>query len=341
MNAISLVDTGATLCKRCHRELKLVSHGFCSACSDGYSRKKKQLGENLTPEQYVSRFPSGKRHGLDNTRTAPPAISSSPTSTKRELISGFIYASADMHRMVEIIRRLAREDITVLILGETGVGKELVAKALHELGPRSQRPFQTIDCTTLGGDIAANELFGHIQGAFTGATKNRKGLFAEGDGGTVFLDELAVLPLATQSMLLRVLEQREYRQVGSSEYQPIDVRVIGASNEPLEDLVRQGRFRADLFHRLSVFPLHIPPLRERRDEIPMLIRHFLGERENPPARITDESLERLMNHDWPGNIRELRNVLRRALILRDDDLAPISLSELPNEVFGAPLSRRA
>lgn len=259
----------------------------------------------------------------------------------RELISGFVYASTGMHRIAEIVRRLAQKDITVLILGETGVGKELIAKALHQLGSRHRKPLQTIDCTTLGVDIAANELFGHVQGAFTGATRNRRGLFAEADGGTVFLDELSALSLETQTKLLRVLEQREYRQVGASEYHPIDIRVIGASNEPLEDLVRQGRFRADLFHRLNVFPLHIPPLRERRDEIPVLVRHFLDGETSARVEITHEALQRLIGHTWPGNIRELKNVLKRALFLRDDDSGPITLTELPKEVFSVPFSRIA
>ena len=259
--------------------------------------------------------------------------------TPREIIPGFVYASANMHRIAEIVQRLARKEISVLILGETGVGKELIARALHELGPRQKKPFRTIDCTTLGTDIATDELFGHVQGAFTGATKIRKGLFAEADSGTAFLDELSALPLETQAKLLRVLEQREFRPVGASEYQSIDVRVIGASNEPLDELVRQGRFRPDLFHRLNVFPLRIPPLRERRDEIPMLVRYFLGKDQETQIEISHDALQRLIGHNWPGNIRELKNVLDRALFLRDNESAPITLSELPEEVFNVPFSR--
>lgn len=315
-----------------------VSLKLCTSCTVGYYTRRRKLGGILTPEQYLSNYPYGKRQSVKTPDTSKP-VAPAPLMTPREIIPGFVYASANMHRIAEIVQRLARKEISVLILGETGVGKELIARALHELGPRQKKPFRTIDCTTLGTDIATDELFGHVQGAFTGATRNRKGLFAEADGGTAFLDELSALPLESQAKLLRVLEQREFRPVGASEYQSIDVRVIGASNEPLDELVRQGRFRPDLFHRLNVFPLRIPPLRERRDEIPMLVRYFLSKGQETTIEISHDAIQRLIGHNWPGNIRELKNVLDRALFLRDDESAPITLSELPEEVFNVPFSR--
>lgn len=340
MNTVSLVNTESSLCRRCHQDRKIAAYGLCVSCSVGFYTRRKKLSGNLTPEQYLARFPYGKRR-FANAPLVKALTPAAPTILPQELIPGFVYASTDMYRIAEIIRRLAQKEISVLILGETGVGKELVARALHELGPRQKKPFRTIDCTTLGVEIATDELFSHVQGAFTGATRNRKGLFAEADGGTAFLDELSALPLETQAKLLRVLEQREFRQVGASEYQSIDVRIIGASNEPLDDLVHQGRFRQDLFHRLNVFPLRIPPLRERRDEIPMLVRHFPGKESGDSPDITHEALQRLVGHGWPGNVRELRNVLDRALCLRDDERAPITLDELPKEIFDVPFSRSA
>jgi formate hydrogenlyase transcriptional activator len=219
-------------------------------------------------------------------------------------------------RMVE---QVAAADSTVLILGETGTGKELIARAVHDRSPRRNRPLVKVNCGAISAGLVESELFGHVKGAFTGAIANRDGRFKLADGGTIFLDEVGELPLDTQVKLLRVLQEQEFEPIGSSRTIKVDVRVVAATNRDLQDLVREGKFRADLFYRLNVVPLRIPALRERTSDIPLLVAFFLqkfatklGKR---MTQVPEETLRKLTSYSWPGNVRELQNVIERAVIL--------------------------
>jgi formate hydrogenlyase transcriptional activator len=221
--------------------------------------------------------------------------------------------------VIRNVERVAPTDAAVLISGETGTGKELIARAIHARSARSDRPLVKINCGAISAGLVESELFGHLKGAFTGALERRLGRFEVADGGTIFLDEIGELPLDTQVKLLRVLQEGEFEPVGSSTPLRTDVRVIAATNRDLEDAVKHGRFRADLFYRLNVFPLHVPALRERREEIPQLVTFFVGRFAKrfgkPVERVSEETMERLVRYAWPGNVRELQNVVERAVIL--------------------------
>ncbi len=228
-------------------------------------------------------------------------------------------ASAALDGVLRKVAQVAGGDTTVLICGETGTGKELVARAIHERSPRRERPLVKLNCSAISAGLVESELFGHVKGAFTGATDRRVGRFELADGGTIFLDEVSELPAETQTKLLRVLQEQEFEPVGSSKTVKVDVRVIAATNRDLKADVASGRFRADLFYRLNVFPIDVPPLRARREDIPHLAGHFLARVARKLGkrieRIEAESLERLMRHSWPGNVRDLQNAIERAAVL--------------------------
>jgi DNA-binding NtrC family response regulator len=230
-----------------------------------------------------------------------------------------IGSTPSMERCHDLVGRVRREDCTVLILGESGSGKDLVARAIHYDGPRAQRPFVPVDCGALQGTLLESELFGHEKGAFTGAHVRKAGLFDEAAGGTLFLDEIGEVPLELQAALLRALEEKEIRPVGATRAHAVDVRILAATNRPLEEMVAQGRFRRDLFYRLNVVSIRVPPLRERKDDIPMLVDHFLRRYAEHGARkisgIAQEALYLLQRHDWPGNVRELQHAVERACAL--------------------------
>lgn len=232
---------------------------------------------------------------------------------------GMIGRSAVMQQLFDSIRRLAPHVRTVLVTGETGTGKELVAKALHEIGPRRAKKFVTVNCSAVVENLFESELFGHVRGAFTGATETKMGLFEHADRGTLFLDEAGELPLALQAKLLRAVELGDVQRVGSLESRHVDVHVIGATNRNLLSESASGRFRADLFYRLSIIEVHLVPLRERREDIPYLTARFIKElaaRLNRPITGVSAAAERLLQQAaWPGNIRELKNVIERACIL--------------------------
>jgi formate hydrogenlyase transcriptional activator len=232
--------------------------------------------------------------------------------------------SPAMAAVFYLLARVAPTDAPVLISGETGTGKELTARTLHDRSQRAQRPFVALNLAVIPETLAAAELFGHEQGAFTGAVQRRAGRFEMADGGTLFLDEITELPPSGQVALLRVLQEGEFERLGGSQTRHVDVRIVAATNENLETAVRDGRFRSDLYYRLNVFPLKLPPLRERREDIPLLGVHFLrrlGRRLGRRfAGIEPASLERLGACAWPGNIRQLQNVLERSAILCDDEL---------------------
>jgi transcriptional regulator with GAF, ATPase, and Fis domain len=219
------------------------------------------------------------------------------------------------------VAKVAPADSTVLITGETGTGKELIARAIHKRSQRSARAFVGVNCAAIPRDLIASELFGHEKGAFTGATQRRLGRFESADGGTIFLDEVGELPLETQISLLRVLQEREFQRVGSNEPLQVDVRVVAATNRNLEEAIEAGAFREDLFYRLNVFPIQVPPLRQRKEDIPLLVEYFVSRFASKAGKkitgIDKRSLELLQSYSWPGNIRELQNVIERSVIICD------------------------
>ncbi|MCF8145625.1 MAG: sigma-54 dependent transcriptional regulator [Deltaproteobacteria bacterium] len=225
-------------------------------------------------------------------------------------------------KLFEDLKKVAPTDSTVLICGETGTGKELFAKAIHAHSKRADRAFIAVDCSTFAPSLLESELFGHVKGAFTGAVKDKAGVFEAADGGTFFLDEVANLDLSIQGKLLRAMETQEFKPVGGSHTKLSDVRIISATNRDLKTMVDQGTFREDLFYRLNIFPLFIPPLRERRDDIPRLLYHFLSVYCRATGKridgFSDDALEMLTSYDWPGNVRQLRNTVERLVILADE-----------------------
>ena len=239
--------------------------------------------------------------------------------------------SSKIQEVFKMIERVADTDSTILILGESGTGKELVARALHFNSRRQFAPFIPINCSALPENLLESELFGHRKGAFTGAVNDKKGLFQEADGGTIFLDEIGTMPPMLQSRLLRVLQEKEVRRVGDNVPIYVNVRVLAATNETLEKRVKEGLFREDLYYRLNVIPIHLPPLRDRVDDIPLLVLHFLRDkvsaRTGKPFQITHKAMAVLAAHDWPGNVRELENAIERACALCDSET--IKVSDLP------------
>jgi transcriptional regulator with PAS, ATPase and Fis domain len=234
----------------------------------------------------------------------------------------------------EVCRRIgqvAKTDSTVLIQGESGTGKELAAQAIHCHSRRSQHPFIRVNCAALPETLIESELFGHVRGAFTGAIRDRQGRFAQADGGTILLDEIGCLPLASQAKLLRVLQEREFEPVGASTTVKADVRILASDNADLAQAVRQGAFREDLLYRLSVFPITLPPLRDRKEDVALLAEHFLRKYFHLSSQkiccISPEALHALIRHHWPGNVRELENAIEHAMIVENTDA--IQLSSLP------------
>ena len=247
-----------------------------------------------------------------------------------------------MRRLYSMVEKVARTESTIMIRGESGTGKELVARAIHASSPRVDRPFVAINCAAVPATLLESELFGHVKGAFTGASRPKKGFFEAADGGTLFLDEVGSIPISMQLSLLRALQEHEVRPVGAARNIAVDVRIVAATNEDLEGLIREGRFREDLYYRLSVIPVELPALRDRLSDVPALVAHFLarlGEREGRELSIAPDALVALAAYAWPGNVRELENVVSRAGALCDDDR--VSLADLPDNVGSAarPASR--
>ncbi len=236
-----------------------------------------------------------------------------PSSARR--FGELVAESLAMREVFAVLELAAPQDVTVLVTGETGTGKELVARALHERSPRRAGPFVTVDCGALPESLLESELFGHVRGAFTGAVAERKGAFARAHGGTLFLDELGRVSPAVQARLLRALEARTVKPVGADEERTVDVRVLAATPTDLSGAVAQGTFRADLLYRLSVVTLELPPLRQRKEDLPLLVQELLRRRGLDVSDLEGENLDRLRGHRWPGNVRELRNVLERAWVL--------------------------
>ena len=255
----------------------------------------------------------------------------------------FGFNSPAMREMEHMAAKVAHTNSTVLITGESGTGKGVVARLIHQQSPRAEGPFIPVNCGAIPENLVESEFFGHTRGAFTGADKARKGLFLEADGGTIFLDEIGELPLALQVKLLHVIEQKQVRPVGEEQTRPVDVRIITATNRDLAEMVAQGKFREDLYFRLSVFHIHVPPLRERRQDLSGLIKFLLQRntrRMSNRQEITlDPGVEALlMNYDWPGNVREMENVIDRAIILADGN--HIVLADLPPQITKVDQSAR-
>jgi transcriptional regulator with GAF, ATPase, and Fis domain len=262
---------------------------------------------------------------------------------KTSMFEEIVGTSPPLRAVLSHVAKVAPTDSTVLITGETGTGKELIARAIHKRSPRSARAFVAVNCAAIPSSLIASELFGHERGAFTGAQQRRQGRFELADGGTLFLDEVGELPAEARIMLLRVLQEREFERVGGSGPVRVNVRVIAATNRDLHAAVADGTFRADLFYRLNVFPLHVPALRDRRSDVPLLVEYFthryakrLGKR---IRRLTRETSQLLQSYDWPGNIRELQNVIDRAVIVCDSDTLSIDPRWLSGRSLGtAPVA---
>jgi formate hydrogenlyase transcriptional activator len=251
-----------------------------------------------------------------------------------------IGSSASLRKVLKQVETVAPTDSTVLIYGETGTGKELIARAIHELSSRRGKAFVKLNCAAIPTGLLESELFGHEKGAFTGAIAQRIGRFEVANGGTIFLDEIGEIPLELQTKLLRVLQEREFERLGSSHTLRTDARLIAATNRDLEAMVSEQRFRSDLFFRLNVFPVQVPPLRKRREDIPLLVRHFaqqFSKRMNKVIEtIPSSAMDALSNYHWPGNIRELQNVIERAVIVSTDPTLRIDAADLKSPEIGRP-----
>jgi PAS domain S-box-containing protein len=255
---------------------------------------------------------------------------------ERWVFHGLICASAEMKEVVTLVRELAPFDSTVLVLGESGTGKEVIARAMHAESKRRSKPFVTVNCSAYSEGLLESELFGHVAGSFTGAMRDRQGRFESADGGTVFLDEIGEISPAIQVKLLRVLQERTIERVGDQKTVPVDIRVVAATNRDLRQEVRDDNFREDLFYRLNVITVDVPPLRQRRNDIPALTEHFVPKYAQETGKkvdsVSEEALETLLRYDWPGNVRELENAIEHAVVRTH---SPIILpKDLPQEVRG-------
>ena len=253
-------------------------------------------------------------------------------------LENIVGKSLKMQELFTLIQKVAQSNSTVLITGESGCGKELVAAAMHNLSPRKHKNFVTINCATFPEGLLESELFGHVKGSFTGALYNKEGLFEVANRGSIFLDEIGEMPLSLQSKLLRVLENGTFRRVGGLNDITVDVRVISATNKDISEAVASGSFREDLFYRLNVVPLNIPPLRERTDDIPLLLDHFLNKFSANTKKFSPEALRFLMNYPWKGNVRELENMVERTVLLTDREI--ILPEDLPEEICKAVEPRK-
>ncbi len=263
------------------------------------------------------------KNGLEKQKLVQENQQLKKTLRTQASFQNIIGKSEKMRQLFELVSQVGPRSTTVMITGETGTGKELIAKAIHNCSNRSDKTFLSVNSGTIPFDLIESELFGHVLGAFTGATRNKKGLFEVANGGTIFLDEIGNLPLEMQSKLLRVLQEKEFRQVGGVENIKVDVRIVAATNINLREAVKKGDFREDLYYRLSVITLSLPPLRERKEDIPLLAEHFISqfcaENTSEFCSLNQDALRALIEYDWPGNVRELENVMERSVILAPED----------------------
>jgi two-component system response regulator PilR (NtrC family) len=253
-------------------------------------------------------------------------------------LENIIGKSSKMQEMFTIIPKIAQSSSNVLIIGESGAGKELVATALHNLSLRRDKNFVAINCAAFPEGLLETELFGHMKGSFTGALYNKQGLFEIADGGSLLLDEIGEMPMNLQSKLLRVIESGMFRRVGGTNDIKVDVRIISATNKNIKEEIEEGRFREDLFYRLNVVPINIPPLRERKEDIPLLAEHFLKKLSDTPKKMTPEAMQLLMDYPWKGNVRELENVIERIALLVDKE--EITQADLPSDITSYPHDKK-
>ena len=276
----------------------------------------------------------GKAFERESLREQNRFLQTEVESRKVEIVT----KNPTMRNLLQLAHRAAASNSTILLLGESGAGKEVVARSVHQWSPRASHPFIVVNCVAIPEQLLESELFGHERGAFTGAHQLRKGKFEVADRGTVFLDEIGEIPPSIQAKLLRVLQDHEFERVGSTRSMKVDIRVIAATNSDLERAVKEGRFREDLYYRLHVVCLQLPALRERREDIPILIDHFIGkyaaELKKPPKRLSPEALDCLCSYHWPGNVRELENVIERAMVLSGNN--QIGLEDLPLQITSGP-----
>lgn len=313
---------------RRHLEIRVVPHGI-GVKDLGSSNGSFVMGNRVVEGV----LPYGAQVQVGNTTLELlPLTAAADLAVKS--YGGLIGSSESMRHMFALLRRIESSDVTVLILAETGTGKELVARAIHEHGQRRAKPFVVFDCASVPRELVESELFGHLRGAFTGAHADRQGVFEDADGGTLFLDEIGELPPDTQTRLLRVLERSEVKRVGSNAYRPVDVRVIAATHRDLQESIQRGSFRADLYYRLAIVPLTIPPLRERADDVPALARHFAAAFGAPNA-LSETTMRSLVANPWPGNVRELRNAVHRIVVLGEAG-EPTSTRSVPDGGDGLP-----
>jgi DNA-binding NtrC family response regulator len=314
VSALELVDQ----IRERHRTLPVVAYSDQGETEEIVAAMRKGVSHVLTQPHDARLLAATLDSALSNLRLA-----SEVEKLKRRLggdhkLGGLVGRSAAMHRVFDLIREVCEVDSTVLIRGETGTGKELVARALHFEGPRAHKPFVKVNCAALPETLLESELFGHEKGAFTDAKQARMGKFELANGGTIFLDEIGDLSFSTQVKLLNVLQDREIERLGGNRRVPVNIRVITATNRDLERQIQEGRFRLDLYYRLNVVPVTVTPLRERREDIPLLCAHFLdkiGARLSKGSyTITDDAMAILLGHNWPGNVRELENAIERAIL---------------------------
>lgn len=308
----------------------LTAHGSIEGAVDAV---KGGASDFLTKPFEQEEIHHSIRKALEMTRLIRENRRLSREVQSRFEFGGIVGSSKEFREILELARQLAAVATTVLIQGETGTGKELLARAIHFNGPRKKSPFVVVNCGAIPRDLMESELFGHRKGAFTGAVADRRGKFAAADTGTLFLDEVAELPLDMQVKLLRVLQQKELDVIGDPEPSPVDVRILAATNQDLGRAMAEGRFRQDLFYRLSVAPLRIPPLRERREDVPLLIHHFQKESSRnlgKEVRFGEEAVSRLQSYGWPGNVRELENVVERLVLF--NRTGKVEREDLPVEI---------
>lgn len=336
-------------CDACEKDLKNGDDAWCALFSRGEDVRKRCLvmkkdGTYLQAIKHASllRNPSGETIGAVETVTDISELERldlelGQLSRRMDTEDGFhgmIGKSKLMQQAFEVIIKAAQSDAPVIIYGESGTGKELVAAALHKIGPRREAPFVQFNCAALNESLLESELFGHVKGAFTGAYKHRLGRFEAAHGGDIFLDEIGDLPLATQVKLLRVLELKQFERVGDHRSIWVDVRIITATNRDLETLIREKKFRKDLFFRINVIPIHLPPLRDRLEDIPLLVSTFIGRLRSSTGKeisgLTSEAMDRFMSYGWPGNVRELKSALEYAFVIAES--GRITLEQLPPNI---------
>jgi DNA-binding NtrC family response regulator len=355
VEAVASAEEGAGLVERCHFDLVILDIALPGKAGVEWLRELREAGfqgevilitafadlesaidalragasDFILKPFRIDQILNSIQRSLDRARLARENYVLRREVQKRGGLERIVGGSEAVEELRRIVTRLAPLPSTVLIQGESGTGKEVAARALHALSGRAARPFVPLNCGAISPELIESELFGHVRGAFTGATDTRNGLFFYAQGGTLFLDEIGELPLALQTKLLRVLEEKKIRPVGAEREVPVDVRIVAATNRDLAPMVAAGRFRQDLFYRLDVVNIRIPPLRERREDILVLARHFMGQLSAqlgmPPLPLTREVSDTLVAYDWPGNARELRNLLERSLILGRvplDNIAP-------------------